>query len=887
MKIGSALRQAAARVWAFVNRRTLDREFTQELESHLSLSADDHMRRGLTPQAARRAALAELGSRAALADRHRDARAFPTVDELLQDVRYGFRVLRRRPAGSAVAILTIALGLGATTTLFSVAYGVLLKPLPFADEHQILQLQEWREGGDTTGRPFLTRPTFEAWSAQSSTLQHMAAWNAATETVTLPGGMPERARIAQVSASWLQVLGVPPQRGVTFTAEQEADGRQVALVSHGFWQRAFGGQPDAIGRSLMVGGEPRTIIGVMPPDFAFPNRETILWEPLGRDLFVLNAVGRLTAGASIQQAADEGTARSRAVADQGRRGVALFGSTGLSHITAVPLRDAITAGMRPIILLVFAGGALLLGIAIVNVAGVQLARTAERRRELAIRTAIGAAWTRIARQIVIENLVVSGLAGAAGLVLAVFLNRLLPRFASIGIARIEDVRIDLSVLLFAGAATIGVGVACGLLPALLAGSRRDVTHGLLDRGATSVGAQRVSPARARWLLMAGQVTLAVVLLSGASLVTRSFISVMTIDRGFESSHLLTARLPFPSRDFTRVQRADVLDQIVTRLGQTPGVAHAAATDILPLIDLEFPRAFELPATAGSDVVAVKVMSRSVTRDYFSTLGMRLVEGRVFDAGDTLTSVPVAVVNQTFVRRYLEGRTALGTPLPVRYTRDKINWQIAGIVADVRNQHAADPPQPEVFGCVCQMEGGMLNDFPAIVVRTTADAGALAPAVRRVVSEAAPTTSLDSVMTMEDRLRHSVAGQRLSTALFAGFAGFALVVVGIGLFGVLSFNVAQRARELAVRKALGASHGDVLSVVIRQAVTIIGPGLVLGVLVALAISRHYQPLLFGVRWADPLTLVIVPAMVGLVTLAATVAPALRATRLDPMQILKDA
>jgi putative ABC transport system permease protein len=567
--------------------------------------------------------------------------------------------------------------------------------------------------------------------------------------------------------------------------------------------------------------------------------------------------------------------------------MAIFGSTGPSRVDAVPLRAALAGGIQPIILLVFGAAALMLSIATMNVAGVQLARTAARRRELAIRSAIGASRGRIARQVVLENIVVGCLGGAFGLAIAVVLHAaLLPRVATIGGARIDEPAFDWPVLLFGFALTLIVSALCAVVPAVMA-NRVSVTRALTEDGQAPVGgALRIKTTRVRAAMMTGQVAIAAVLLSGALLVTRSFINAVAVDRGYQPHGLLTARLPLPTAEFPRVKRASTLDEIIARLEQSPGVTHAAATDILPLIDLEFPRSFEMPSRqAGAGVVTVKAMSRSVTRDYFATMGMRVVEGRGFGEGDTLTSLPVALVNRTFARRYLDERQSLGALIPIKFSAGKVNWQVVGVVDDVRNLRAGDPPQPEIFGCSCQMTGGMLTDFPAVVVRTSGDPTAFAPSLRTVVQQIAPTVSLDSVMTMDDRLSASVAGPRLSMTLLVSFAGFALLVAGVGLFAMLSQSVALRARELSIRTALGARTSDVLQLVLRQALGITVLGIAAGLPVSILVGRYFRGFLFGVTPDDPVTLVVVPGTLLVVGIAATLAPALRAVRLDPAAVLK--
>jgi putative ABC transport system permease protein len=878
------LRRLLARLAAFVGASRHDRDLEQEIESHVALQTDDYVRSGMTLDAARRTARLEFGSRASLAEAHRAERGLPRLDSLIQDVRYSLRVLRHRPGSSALAIVTMAVGLGATTSLLSVTYGVLLRPLPFPAEDTLVRFNEWREGGDTTGRPFMTRGTYDAWRAQSSTLVDLAGWNAETVTMLTPRG-PERAQVVESSASLFNVLGVAPVVGTVFSARQEAPGDdRVAVLAFGTWQLDFGGRPDVVGQTVTIDSEPLTIVGVMPESFVFPDPQTKLWKPMIH-VTLFSGVARLEPGVSLQAAAAEGTARSRSAPDMGRNGVAVFGSIGASHVNAVPLRTAFTEKVQPAILLVLASCVLLLVLAIVNVAGVQLARTASRQRELAIRTAIGASRSRIAWQVLIESVVMSTLAGIVGSLVALSLNALVTHIPADGSSRLDQVSLNAPLWAMSLGLTLIVGIACGIVPALVA-NRVNIVQAVADGQSAWSARLRSRAALARHLMMAVQIAVAAALLCGASIVTRSFVRMVNVDRGYRVDGLLTARLPFPAHDFTRATRATALDDILTRLGHTPGVTLAAASDIFPLIDLEFPRGFELASSRpGEPSIRVKVMSRSVSRDYLTTMGMRVVQGRGFGTVDTLDSLPVAVVNRTFVRRYLSDREPLGVMLPVRFSANKPDWQIVGVVDDLRNQRAGDPPQPELFGCFCQMPGGMLSDVAAIAVRTTGDPGAFGPTLRGIVHDVAPSAPLDSVITMDARLQASVAGPRLSMTLLGGFAAFAVLVIAIGLFGLLSFSVTQRSRELSIRAALGARRTDLVRLVLRQSVGLALLGAVVGVPIAIVVGRYYRAFLFDVSPADPATITGVLLALVAVACVASLGPAIRAARIDPVRLMK--
>jgi predicted permease len=604
-------------------------------------------------------------------------------------------------------------------------------------------------------------------------------------------------------------------------------------------------------------------------------------------IITFDAIGKLKPGITPQQASDEGTARGRSAPDLGQRGVAIFGSSGRSRVAAIPFRTALISTVEPGLLLVSAAAALLLLVAVANIASVQLVRATARRRELAIRAAIGAGRARIARQVLVENAILGLAGGLAGLVVAVWLHGVMRSAVPAGVLRVHDVTIDWHVLLFALATTIALSAACGLVPAAIA-SRVRLTDALADGGRVLSGGGRATGVRrGKWFMLVGQVAAGAALLTGALLVTRSYFRTLAIDRGYQRANLLTARLPLPGRLFPRAARSAVLDQIVDRLEKLPGATHAAATDILPLITLEFLTTVELPqSTSGGQPGLVQVMRRTVSRDYLATVGMHLGEGRSFLTSDTTASVPVVLINRTFARRYVGGRSALGTTLPFRFSTTKRDWQVVGVVDDVRQQRADDSPQPEVFVCYCQIEEGMLTETPAILLRVSSSPESYAGMMRDIAREVVPGTAVDDMMTMDDRLRGSVAGQELSMTLLLAFAGFAALIVGLGLFAVLSHSVAERWREIGIRSALGARPTEIMRMVTMQALAATVSGVAIGLIIATSIARQYPVFLFGVGVYDPVTIMgVALALLG-VTAVASFVPARRAATIDPVRALND-
>ena len=812
------------------------------------------------------------------------------------DVRHGIRMLRRHPGFTSLAVLTMALGIGATTTLASVAYNVLMRPLPFPTAARLVQLSEVREGSTRVLRPLMSNATYLAWQDDPATLDAIGAWSTETVTVTAEGQPPERLTMGDCSASLFTVLGARPLVGALFTASDEATrDEDVAMIAYDLWQRRYNGRADVVGQVITLDGHRRTILGVMPRDFAFPDRETSLWAPLrvpsvvtdnGRRVSVFDAIGLLRPGVTAQQASDEGTARAHAAPDLGMTGIAVFGSRGAAVVTARPLIEAMTADVRPALLLFLGAVGLLLLAAVANISSLQLARVTARRREIAIRAALGAGRGRIARQLLVDSSLVGVAGGLAGLLLAFWLHRLLPILLPADFPRAADVAIDWRVATFALALSVGASLLFGLLPSLFAWRVTLVPALVEDSLAPVGGGLRGFVARMRAGILAGQVAIAVMLLISAALLSRSFIALRSVDRGYEPSHLLTAQIPLPAATYTGVRRAQVLGSVMDRLRAVPGVTHVATTGVLPLMRGEMLMSFTLPPTeAGKRPEAVQALPRIVSADYFAALGMRLTEGRGFGHQDSLTSEPVVVVNRTFVRMYL-GERALGKTLPVSFSEGKNAWRVTGVVDDVRHRGATDPPRPEIYACECQIDAGVETSTPILLARTTGDPEALVPTLRSLVSEADPAVALQSVLTMDDRVAANLASPRLDAVLVAAFALLAALIAVVGLFGVLSHTVAQRVREIGVRTALGATPGAIVRLVAGQGLAVTAVGLIAGLGASFLLARELETFLFGVGIHDAASFVLVPlALLGVAALACAL-PARRAARIDPLKALRE-
>jgi predicted permease len=599
----------------------------------------------------------------------------------------------------------------------------------------------------------------------------------------------------------------------------------------------------------------------------------------GHALSMFQAIGRLRPGATPDQAAAEGTARGRAAPSPGVVAMAVFGSNGPVEVTAVPLLQALTGEVRPAILILFAAVVLLLVTATANVASLQLARATARRRELAIRSALGAARGRLVRQALVENLLLGLLGGVAGLALAAVMHRALPSVLPSDFPRLDDLAFDLRIQAFAFVVSIAAGLGCALLPALHV-ARHELVPALVEDSLAPVGAGlRSATARARALIMAGQVAIACVLLVGALLLIRSFTAMMNADLGYDFTNVLTANVNLPDGEFQPERRLQVMDQIVDRLSATPGVTKVAYATSMPFMGREMLTSFPIKQRDGASV-QVQAGARFVSPGYFASLGQKILEGREFHAQDTRPGQPVAMVNREFARKYLDGRAG-GWTLPG--ATGKPDWLIVGVVEDAARRTVTDAPQPETYYAAAQrpMEASDIN----LIVRMTSEPRTVVPALRSIAHDVAPSAPVESIMTMEDRLAATLSRPRLYAVLLATFAAFAVAIAGVGLFGVLSYSVAQRAREIGVRTALGAQVRDIVRLVVGQAMAIAGAGLAVGLVASFWLAGALQKFLYGVTPHDAVSFGVVAAVLLLVSVLASIVPARRAARVDPVKVLR--
>jgi predicted permease len=818
------------------------------------------------------------------------------------DARYALRLLRAKPGHAAVTILTIALGVGAVTTLFSVAYGVLLRPLPWGNASGLIRVSETRGGREGRIPATMLNSTYLAWAESPTTITSIGAFFESPMTLT---GMGDAVRVtvSAVTPSTLQMLEVRPDRGRIFTTEEGRRGRtSVAVLSRGFWEQRLGASDDAIGRSITLDGNSYTIVGVLPRDFRFPSADAQIWisryvQPIdvpggGKAGTIMRVLARLAPGVTPAQAAAEGTARAIAAPDAGYIAMSLFGARDPIQVHALDAMDAAAADVRPAILTLLGAAALLFVTAIANVANMQLARATARHRELTIRAALGAGTGRLARQLVIESAIVGGLGSLAGLALTAALHAALPSVLPTGFPRVDAITIDTRVLGFTLLLSLVTTLACGVLP-LLHVRRLELARSLADAGTGSVGAGRSGVAIVRSLIVASQVAATCVLVIGSAILARSFTAQVSADRGYDPGNLLTAAIPFPTRYATEGRATATVHRILDRLKGQPGVSHVAAGSGLPLASSGGFSGFSFPsAVRGGERVEVQTIRRVVSPEYFGALGIRVRAGRALADTDTEASPAVAVVNRSFVTSFLDDipiERAIGLSLgtdAIRIAKGRVDTTIVGVVDDVKQDRPGDPPQPEMFVAYGQVPGPSAGSQAFVLLRTVDDPLAHVDSLRTAIREEDPALAADAVMTMEARVGTSLSRPRMYAVLFAGFALFAMVIAGAGLFGVLSYSVAQRSRELAVRAALGASRGRVIGVALKQMAAAIAAGLVIGLSASAALSNQVAPFIYGVSARDWVSFGVAPLVLAVVGAIACVVPARRVARTDPVQVLRE-
>jgi putative ABC transport system permease protein len=873
-----------------------------ELAFHLAMRVEDLMKQGVSEVEARARARREFGDVEAIRREMREigrarqqrARRARGWESLAQDVRIAARGLRRSPGFTLVAVLTLALGIGANAALFSILDAVLLRPLPYASEERVIRVFNHWEG---TARADLSPAEYLDLREQVGSLQALGVY--ADGWANLTGGdRPERVRAAYLSASLFPVLGVGAVAGRTFTEAEDAPGAApVVVLGHALWSRRFAADPGVLGREIRVDGEPAIVVGVMPPGFALPGElahgeSSDVYLPLridrvgipNRGSHFLQGVARLRPGVTLA-----GARRELAAVAAGfvRDFPGDYPASMGFGTDAVPVRDAVLGQVRPVLLLLMGAVGVVLLIACVNLASLLLARADARRRELAVRRALGAGRGRLVRLLLTESLLLSLAGGAVGLAIGGGLLGLLPLVHAPDLPRLDQVGIDGGALAFTVGVAILTTLLFGLAPALSAASREaEPVLRESGRGATIGRARR----RVRAALVSGQVALAAVLLISAGLLLRSLISLQHVDPGYRTDGVLTAQLSLPASDYPDDREVvEFYRTLLQRLRALPGVVSAGAVTSLPLAtslgDLNF-------RVEGREIPQGDVSPRAdwqaVTPGYFETLGMRLVRGRGLEPHDDARAPGVAVINEAVARRYWPGRDPLGQRLLLGGGAGPGWVTVVGIVADVRHGSLRDEPEPQMYIPHAQFRfwnaGGAARSL-SLVLRTLGDPMAQSGALRQRVSELDPNLTVSEVRTLSSVRSESVARPRFVTLLLGLFATLAALLAAVGIYGLVAYQVTLRIPEIGIRMALGARASSIVRLVLRQGLVLAVAGLLVGVLGALAATRLLAHLLFGVAALDPVTFLSIPLLLVAVALLASWLPARRAARLDPVTVLR--
>ena len=801
------------------------------------------------------------------------------MDTVFKDLRYAMRSLLRRPGFTAIAVITLALGIGANTAIFSVVQGVLLQPLPYPESDRLVALRQ-SNVTTTPAQPDaqLAPGNFLELQRQNTSFSSLAAYRTVSYNATGDGN-PERLLAGRVSAGLFKLLGAQPMWGRDFLAEEDQPGREkVVIISQGLWQRRFGGAGDVLGKSLKLDGEDYAIVGVMPADFRLPDQgERELWTPIAfkdneKTLYYaryIEAIGRLKPDVSSGQAQSDMTAIAARLAQEQPQA-----NTGWT-IKATPLLDFVVGDVKKVLWVMFGAVALILLIACANVANLLLARATTRQKEMAVRAALGASRARILRQLATESLVLALLGAAAAWPLASWGLKALLAAAPTDLPRLASVSIDNRALLFTLAIALFTALLFGLAPALQV-LRFDTNPTLKDQRSRSVTQQRIGN-----LLIASEVALALMLLIGGGLLLRTVWRLNHVDPGFDERNALAVTLQLPEKKYASPQQlARFSEQLVQQVATLPGVQAAGLARILPIVH-DLPTGFYFEGYARpKDNELPQTNYSAVSPGYFKAMGIPLLAGRPFTEQDTQDRRRVAIISQTLAQHYFPNGDAIGKRINVN-TGPESYREIVGIVGDVKQNGLTKSTRPHTYEPFAQAP----NQFMTLIVRSSTDPTSLVPAIRGKVLALDGELPLQRVTTLDRVLANSIRHQRFTSIVLSVFAGVALLLAAAGLYGVISYSVAQRTHELGIRVALGAQVKDVMQLVLRQGMTFVIAGEVVGIIGAFALTRLLSGLLFGVTPTDAVTFIAVTAGLTFVALLACYIPARRATKVDPLVALR--
>ena len=881
-------------VWQNIfKQQRVDEELDSELQAYVELQAAEKVRSGMAPEEAGRRAQGEVGGLEQVKQGVRDARAGAAMETVIQDLRYAIRTLARNTGFSTVIVLTLALAIGANTAIFSIVNGVLLKPLPYPDPDRLLMLWESSLTDRTLGT--VSPGNFFDWREQSHSFEKMAAIDSYPDFILNGPGEARRLAGAAVSRDFFSLLGVRMALGRDFTPEEDRPGsNQVVVLSYSAWQRFFGGRANVVGSAVRLNGANYTVVGVLPRNFYLaskasdlPRNRFDIWTPLAlpsppaawqRGTHPLCVYARLKPDASLQQAQAD---LDQIAATLQRLYPANDKDMG---IAAVPFSQHVVGGVRPVLFTLLTTVAMVLLIACANIANLMLTRGASRQKEIAVRIALGANRGRIVRHFLTESLVLAVTGGLVGLALALFGVPVIVRHLPADLPRVAEIAVDWRVLIFTSFLSILTGILFGLVT--LRQSRAvSANDSLKGAGRTATADQ----SRMRSVLIVGQIAAAIVLLTGAGLMLKSLWKLTRVSPGFQADHVLTACLSLPPQytngyvfgtgkhpGISHFQR-----ELYRRVSQIPGVTSAAFTSYLPMSGVDNSWQFAIQGRPPRPPGSSDVMNyRPVSAGYFETMGIPVLSGRGFDRNDIETSPLVVIINTSMARIWWNQQNPVGEH--VRFG-DQTWRTIVGVVGDVHHEGVATKPEPEMYVPYGQVPN--VEARPVIVIRTSVEPASVTGALRKAVSDVDATVPIDQIETMTRIVYGSESESRFRTAVLVIFALLAIFVASIGLYGVISYSVSQRTREFGIRMAVGATRGDILRVVLGKAGKLVGVGICLGLIGAVALARLIATLLYDVLPFDAPTLVSVSVLLAGIAFAASYMPARRASKANPMDSLR--
>jgi putative ABC transport system permease protein len=875
------LNKLRLRLRALFFRSKMEEDLDEEVRFHLEREIQENIARGMSPEEARFAALRSFGGVERVKEESRDERGIRLMEEFWQDLRYGARMLLKNPGFTSIAVLTLALGIGANTAIFSVVYALLLRPLPYHEPDRLALLTN----KTSHGRSGISYPNFSDWRERAQSFEGMTAVREASFNLT-GVDKPVQLRGRMVNWNFFRLLGIQPQLGRMFAAEDDRYGAaRMVIISHGLWQERFGGEASAIGRKLRLSGELYEVIGVLPPGFEYFS-PVDLYTPIelelkpntgmtdrGTSIGGMNAIARLMPGVTLAQANSE----MAALAAQVEREHPTINAGRSAQ--AEPLQAVMTGGVRQTLWALLGAVGFILLIACVNVANLTLVRAAERQKEMALRLALGAGRGRIIKQLLSESLLIALSGGAVGVLLGKWMLDGLLALAPDNIPLLNRAGLSNTVLFFTLGVSVLTSLLCGSLPALHA-SRADLQSALKEGGRSSAGARRDLT---RKTLLVVEVSLALALLIGAGLLVRSMARALGVELGFNPDRLLTMQLMASDSDYNAARLRILFNECLARVSALPGIESAAITHALPIdgsqwdtvvhaADKPVPQPGEFPGTEFTPVSA----------NYFEAMNIRLLQGRWFNSADTANSPTVAVINETLARRIWPGEDPLGKRLRRGIPEMYSPWlEVVGVVADVKSYGVESETPLQTYVPFAQSPP---SNF-WLVARTTGEPLQAASSVERAIHSIDKDLPVSSVRSMDQLLDNSLTARRLTLVLIGSFAALALLLAAIGVYGVVSYSVRQRTHEIGVRMALGAQRRDVLRLILAQGARLALLGIAIGWGTALTLTRWMEALLFETRPTDSMTFTVTAALLALVALFACYLPARRATKVDPLLALR--